>query len=59
MLAPLTGKAEIVLSVGTGHTTAFFRAVKFGCKTPINEMAHENGKLNAEQLKRKDARLRK
>ena len=58
MLAPLTGK-ESVLSVGTGHTTAFFRAVKFGCKTPIKEMADENGKLNAEQLKRKDARLRK
>ena len=50
MLAPLTGK-EIALSVGTGHTTAFLRSLKAGCKTPVKKLQDSCGKLNAESFR--------
>ena len=56
MLAPLTGREE-VCSVGTGHTTAFFRAILAGCKTPETGLADANGNLNKEALCKRDKRL--
>ena len=51
MLAPVSGR-ERLLSVGTGHTTQFFKAAKFGCATsePTLADAASGGKLNAEGL---------
>ena len=57
MLAPLSG-AEKLCSVGTGHTTQFFKAAKAGCKTPEANLADSSGKLNCESLGR-DARFQK
>ena len=38
------------LSVGGGHTNAFVRAVKAGCRTSVEGLADESGHLNAEKL---------
>lgn len=56
MLAPMTG-AERFCSVGTGHTTQFFKAVKAGCSTPEPTLADPTSrKMNAETLS-KDVRF--
>ena len=49
MLSKLTGR-EKYGSVGTGHCTAFFRAVKAGCRTPQPTLQDAAGNLNAESL---------
>ena len=58
MLAPLTGR-ELFVSVGTGHTTQFFKAAKAGCASsePTLADAASGGKLNAESLSR-DSRFK-
>ena len=32
--------------IGGNHTTAFIRAVRAGCKSPIKELCDENGRLD-------------
>ena len=39
-----------LLSIGGGHTNAFLRAVKGGCKTPVTKLADASGHLNKEEL---------
>ena len=57
LLAPLNG-SESMLSLGTGHTTAFLRALKNRCITPVPELAGEDGCLRSESILQKDARLK-
>ena len=45
MLAPLNG-SELYLSLGTGHTICFFRAVDARCPTPELSLADKEGRLN-------------
>ena len=58
MLAPVTGE-ERYLSLGTGHTTAFCRAVIAGCPTPYKDIRDANGNLNAAMLKASNQNLSK
>lgn len=57
LLADLSGREE-AMSVGTGHWTAWCRAVNFGCKTPFKQMANTEGKLSADRFKAKDKRMK-
>ena len=58
MLAPLCGR-ESVMSVGTGHYTAWCRAVKHGCRTPIKSLGNIDGILLADRFRKKDGRMGK
>ena len=49
LLAPPSGN-ERFLTVGGGHTTAFCRAAKAGCRTSQPGIADQDGKLNVHQL---------
>ena len=49
LLAPSSGHKRF-LTVGGGHTTAFCRAAKAGCRTSQAGMADQDGKLNLHQL---------
>ena len=49
LFAQLTGH-ESHCSVGTGHTTAFFRAAEAGCKTPEPSLQDADKKLNYSML---------
>ena len=49
LLAPSSG-SERFLTVGGGHTTAFCRAAKAGCRTSQKGMADQDGKLNLHML---------
>ena len=51
MLAKVNG-TERVLSVGTGHTTAFCRAANAGCTTPISFLKDALGAIDIAKLKR-------
>ncbi len=57
LLAPLFGK-EHAMSVGTGHWTAWCRAILANCKTPYKKMAGEGGRLLPDRFKRKDKRMK-
>jgi hypothetical protein len=58
LLAPLTND-EKVMSVGTGHFTAFCRAVNARCKTPITALADPSGRLFPDLFRSKDRRMGK
>jgi len=58
LIAKLTGR-EKHLSVGTGHWTAWVRAIKGGCRTPFKDMASGNGTLSADRFRSKDSRMGK
>ena len=58
LLAPLTGR-ERAASVGTGHFTAWCRAIGAGCKTPFKQVADQTGHLNIELFSKKDKRMHK
>ena len=51
MLAPANG-GERFLSVGSGHTTAFCRAAKHGCKTEYALIRDGQGVIDIQKLKR-------
>ena len=57
LLAPRNG-GEHHLSVGTGHWTAWIRAIKHGCRTPFKDMANSDGKLSADRFRQKDHRMK-
>ena len=57
LLADLSG-SETKLSVGTGHYTAWVRAIRAGCRTPFKVMADSNGRLSADRFRNKDSRMR-
>ena len=46
MLPMLQEGAVRVQVIGGNHTTAFVRAVRAGCKSPIKELCDENGRLD-------------
>lgn len=48
-MAPINGK-ERLLSVSSGHTTGFCRAVKARCKTPVGDLADDSGNLTSALL---------
>ena len=56
LIAPLNGR-EDKLSVGTGHYTAWCRAIKAGCRTPFKELADSMGKLSGDRFRSKDKRM--
>ena len=58
LLAPLTGR-ETCMSVGTGHWTAWCRAILAGCKTPIKHVADKDGFLVSERFRKRDSRMAK
>ena len=51
MLAPVSG-SERMVSVGTGHTTAFCRAANHGCSTPLAYLQDAAGVIDLARLKR-------
>ena len=51
MLAPVSG-SERMVSVGTGHTTAFCRAANHGCTTPLAYLQDAVGIIDVARLKR-------
>ena len=57
LLADLNGQ-EDHLSVGTGHFTAWTRAIIEGCKTPFKHLQDGQGKLSRDRFERKDARMK-
>ena len=57
LLAPLTGQ-ESHLTVGTGHWTAWVRAIKASCRTPFADMTDGKGNcLLADRFRKKDKRM--
>ena len=58
MLAPVIGK-ERYLTVGCGHTTAFYHAANASRKTSEPDLQDSFGRLNARSLGRTDAAMRR
>ena len=50
MLPALQEGAVRVQVIGGNHTTAFCRAMKAGCSSPIKELCNESGKLDVANL---------
>ena len=50
LLPPLNEEAARVQVIGGNHTTAFCRAMKAGCSSPIKELCNESGKLDVANL---------
>lgn len=58
LLAPVSGQ-ERVLTVGCGHTAAFFKAAHAGCVTNAASLKDDRGNLNSEQLATRSPQLKK
>ena len=56
LFAQLFG-CERLLSLGTGHMAAMFRAIHAGCKTPQPRLSDGSGRLNKTHLSAKDKRV--
>ncbi len=56
LLADLTGR-EHCCSAGTGHFTAWCRAINHNCVTPYKKLAGPDGKLLPDRFRAKDKRM--
>lgn len=57
LMAPMNGK-ERFLTVSCSHFTQGCRSVDAGCRTPFNEIADDNGRINKLQYCGKDTEMR-
>ncbi len=58
LLAELKG-TESKLSVGTGHWTAWVRAIKSGCRSPFKNLTDSCGRLSTDRFCNKDHLMKK